>query len=145
VFQLSRQLAPTPTTHPASFVCCLQTSNFQQAAEADLSHRPAAPPHHTPHPFRVPQILNFQKAAEANFTVAAYEGSTHSAYEGKWLAGQLRDYFPWLRVGELELGPWQQATGALPDGAGGRWPAKGQHRGSQRSQLGATWPEGEAG
>lgn len=59
------------------------------------------------------QILRFKEAAASNFTTASFEGSTHYVLESRWLAGQLRDLFPWLKIG----GCWRD--GRLLAGAGG--------------------------
>ena len=56
------------------------------------------------------QTLMFKRAARADFTTAGFEGSTHYALEGKWLAAQMIDLFPWLRFSECGtpwLEPWQ--------------------------------------
>jgi hypothetical protein len=58
-------------------------------------HAPHAPspPCDTPHcPLRL--------AAPAQ---AAFEGSTHYALEGRWLAMQLREHFPWIKIGAQPL------------------------------------------
>lgn len=44
------------------------------------------------------RILRFKEAAASNFTTASFEGSTHYVLESRWLAGQLRDLFPWLKI-----------------------------------------------
>ncbi|KAL4437389.1 hypothetical protein ABPG75_004528 [Micractinium tetrahymenae] len=44
------------------------------------------------------KILRFKEAAASNFTTASFEGSTHYVLESRWLAGQLRDLFPWLKI-----------------------------------------------
>ncbi|KAL4429841.1 hypothetical protein ABPG77_010958 [Micractinium sp. CCAP 211/92] len=44
------------------------------------------------------RILRFKEAAASNFTTASFEGSTHYVLESKWLAGQLQDLFPWLKI-----------------------------------------------
>ncbi|KAL4443808.1 hypothetical protein ABPG75_011545 [Micractinium tetrahymenae] len=43
-------------------------------------------------------ILNMEEAAEAQFTKAAFDGSTHYAQEGGWLAAQVAQQLPWVRV-----------------------------------------------
>ncbi len=61
--------------------------------EPHLPKRPLYPP------ALAPQILRFKEAAASNFTTASFEGSTHYVLESKWLASQLRDLFPWLKIG----------------------------------------------
>ena len=51
------------------------------------------------------QILMFRQVRGANFTKAAFEGSTHYALEGRWLAMQLMEIYPWLKIGERGAGP----------------------------------------
>lgn len=63
--------------------------------QACLSRRLRGPAASAP----APQILRFKEAAASNFTTASFEGSTHYVLESRWLAGQLRDLFPWLRIG----------------------------------------------
>ena len=46
----------------------------------------------------VADILNLREAAEASFTRAAFEGSTHYVQEADWLAAQLAEAFPWLKL-----------------------------------------------
>ncbi|KAI7837039.1 hypothetical protein COHA_009116 [Chlorella ohadii] len=43
-------------------------------------------------------VLRFVDAQSINFTAAAFEGSTHYALEGRWLAPQMAHLFPWLRM-----------------------------------------------
>ncbi|KAI3429846.1 hypothetical protein D9Q98_010158 [Chlorella vulgaris] len=43
-------------------------------------------------------VLNFRRIQQANFTKAAFEGSTHYGLEGRWLAMQLREHFPWIKI-----------------------------------------------
>jgi hypothetical protein len=42
----------------------------------------------------------WRSARGANFTRAAFEGSTHYALEGRWLASQLMELYPWIRIGK---------------------------------------------
>lgn len=59
-----------------------------------------------PRPLCTPaQVLRAGDAQALNFTAASFEGSTHYALEGKWLAPQMRELFPWLRMSE-----WQGAV-----------------------------------
>jgi len=51
-----------------------------------------------------PQVLRFVDAQSINFTAATFEGSTHYALEGRWLAPQMAHLFPWLRMSECEGG-----------------------------------------
>lgn len=59
------------------------------------------------------EILRFRRAQSKNFTTAGFEGSTHYVLEGKWLAGQLRDLFPWLRIVVSMREPISQAIAML--------------------------------
>jgi hypothetical protein len=52
------------------------------------------------HPYCSTQVLLWRSARGANFTRAAFEGSTHYALEGRWLASQLMELYPWIRIGE---------------------------------------------
>lgn len=55
------------------------------------------------------QVLRFVDAQSINFTAAAFEGSTHYALEGRWLAPQMAHLFPWLRMSECGVGGWLAA------------------------------------
>ena len=68
------------------------------AARPPCPSRPPTPP--PTRPPAHPQTLKFSKARDAGFKQAAFEGSTHYALEGRWLAAQMRDVFPWLRLRE---------------------------------------------
>jgi hypothetical protein len=43
-------------------------------------------------------VLRMGEAQTLNYTVATFEGSTHYALEGKWLAPQMHQLFPWLKL-----------------------------------------------
>ena len=44
------------------------------------------------------QTLNLGEAAASMFTRAAFDGSTHYAAEGHYMAERLKATFPWVRV-----------------------------------------------
>ncbi|KAL4855091.1 Mitochondrial metalloendopeptidase OMA1 [Chlorella vulgaris] len=57
--------------------------------------------------------LNFRRIQQANFTKAAFEGSTHYGLEGRWLAMQLREHFPWIKIVLTMREPISQAISML--------------------------------
>ena len=57
------------------------------------------------------QVLRMGEAQAVNYTVAAFEGSTHYALEGTWLASQMHHNFPWLRMSECRAGWWWMVVG----------------------------------
>ncbi|PSC68106.1 sulfotransferase [Micractinium conductrix] len=54
-------------------------------------------------------ILNMEEAAAASFTKAAFDGSTHYAQEGGWLAAQMAEALPWVKVVVSMRDPISQA------------------------------------
>lgn len=66
------------------------------------------------------QVLRMGEAQALNYTVAAFEGSTHYALEGTWLASQMHHNFPWLRMSECRAGWWWMVVGG--GGPAGRCP-----------------------
>ncbi|KAI3429845.1 hypothetical protein D9Q98_010157 [Chlorella vulgaris] len=58
-------------------------------------------------------VLNFRRIQQANFTKAAFEGSTHYGLEGRWLAMQLREHFPWIKIVLTMREPISQAISML--------------------------------
>ncbi|PSC68517.1 sulfotransferase [Micractinium conductrix] len=59
------------------------------------------------------EILSFKEAGKKNFTVAGFEGSTHYVLEGRWLAAQLHDLFPWLKIVVSMREPISQAIAMI--------------------------------
>lgn len=59
------------------------------------------------------EILMFRQVRGANFTKAAFEGSTHYALEGRWLAMQLMEIYPWLKIVMTMREPISQAIAML--------------------------------
>ena len=60
--------------------------------------------------------------AEADFQLASFEASTHYALEGRWLAPQMRQLFPWVRIGARGAPAASCLQGGcllLPAGGGG--------------------------
>lgn len=57
------------------------------------------------------QVLRMGEAQAVNYTVAAFEGSTHYALEGTWLASQMHHNFPWLKMSESGASRWWMVVG----------------------------------
>jgi len=54
-------------------------------------------------------VLNLQEVVDARMTKAAFDGSTHYAQEGSWLAPQVAQQLPWVKIVVSMRDPISQA------------------------------------